>query len=299
MTQEEKWYEANQMVMEPPLECEFKPGETVKFTNEYGIEFGPYKVLGYTKPENMIGDRYIHINTDSPWFPVHPRSLSRYKLIKHPKLWVKPWVKHKNPWKVLGIKPGSSKKYVEIAYKKLSLKYHPDNEGGDIDIFKHITKAYEQVIKNEPSTKAQQYAVSIIHNSIIKYVSKPLGRIPSVLAADEIQAKLAEVNELIKNTNEAIKNLKKSIAEYKKRNKKQAIAGFVIVSLKKEIRKCKDGLLQQQKDLKVILQTKKIIDQMEWTREVVSVFATSASSERANSNGRIYRDPDQSFWRPY
>lgn len=74
----EEWYASNSMVSEPPMPCEFKVKDLVKFTNDYGVEFGPYKILGYTTPENVLHGRFIHVNSDSPWFPVKPEQLTRW-----------------------------------------------------------------------------------------------------------------------------------------------------------------------------------------------------------------------------
>lgn len=76
MSMEERWYENNRMVNESPMPCDFKIGDIVKFTNDYGVEFGPHKVLGYTTPEDVLHGRFIHIDTDAPWFPVKPESLT-------------------------------------------------------------------------------------------------------------------------------------------------------------------------------------------------------------------------------
>lgn len=76
-TVEEKFYANNEMVNEPPRPCDFKVGDTVKFTNDYGVEFEPRKVIGFTKPEHELHGRFIHIDTDAPWFPVKPESLTK------------------------------------------------------------------------------------------------------------------------------------------------------------------------------------------------------------------------------
>lgn len=78
MTTADRWYASNTMVQEPPIPCSFKPGDMVRFTNEAGIEFGPHKVLGYAKPEDMVGNRFIHIDYDCVWFPCSPESLSHW-----------------------------------------------------------------------------------------------------------------------------------------------------------------------------------------------------------------------------
>lgn len=37
------------------------------------------KVIGFTKPERELHGRFIHIDTDCPWFPVKPESLTLIK----------------------------------------------------------------------------------------------------------------------------------------------------------------------------------------------------------------------------
>jgi hypothetical protein len=77
----ERWHEQNADVVmkEPPHECEWKIGDVVKFTNEYGLEFGPYNVVGYTTPEDELHGRFIYIDTCSPWFPASPDSLTKWE----------------------------------------------------------------------------------------------------------------------------------------------------------------------------------------------------------------------------
>lgn len=77
VTVADRWYANNEMVSEPPRPCEFKVGDIVMFTNDYGIEFGPYKVLGYTTPENEMHGHFIHIDYDCVWFPTSPESLKK------------------------------------------------------------------------------------------------------------------------------------------------------------------------------------------------------------------------------
>ena len=76
-SQADRWNERDDVVMsEPHRECEWKVGDTVKFTNDYGVEFGPRRVVGFTKPENELHGRFVYIDSDSPWFPVNPEQLS-------------------------------------------------------------------------------------------------------------------------------------------------------------------------------------------------------------------------------
>lgn len=76
MTQVEQFYASNSMVSEPPRPCNFKVGDVVMYTNDYGITFGPFNVIGFTKPENVLNGRCVHINTDAPWYPVHVEQLT-------------------------------------------------------------------------------------------------------------------------------------------------------------------------------------------------------------------------------
>ena len=69
----EKFYADNDMVTVPPVPCEIEIGSTVHFLNDYGLWFGPFKVLGYSR--EVCGGRFVHINSSSPWFPVRPDSL--------------------------------------------------------------------------------------------------------------------------------------------------------------------------------------------------------------------------------
>lgn len=53
-----------------------------------------------------------------------------------------------NPYEVLGVSSKSTMKKIKTAYKKLSLKYHPDKTRGNDTIFKKILKAYEFLTRN-------------------------------------------------------------------------------------------------------------------------------------------------------
>ena len=50
----------------------------------------------------------------------------------------------KNPYTILGIQPNASQEEIKKAYRKLSLKHHPDR-GGDEEMFKELSAAYEQL----------------------------------------------------------------------------------------------------------------------------------------------------------
>lgn len=59
---------------EPPVECEFSVGDSVTFTNDYGVTFENLTVVGFA--DELFHGRFIHLDTDSWWFPVRPESLT-------------------------------------------------------------------------------------------------------------------------------------------------------------------------------------------------------------------------------
>ena len=54
----------------------------------------------------------------------------------------------KNPYTILGIQPNASQEEIKKAYRKLSLKHHPDR-GGDAEKFKELSAAYEQLTNTD------------------------------------------------------------------------------------------------------------------------------------------------------
>lgn len=59
----------------PPIPCDFKVGDAVTFTNDYGVEFADNRVFGFASEPHVDGDnasdpRFVYIFTDAWWFPV-------------------------------------------------------------------------------------------------------------------------------------------------------------------------------------------------------------------------------------
>lgn len=55
--------------------------------------------------------------------------------------------------KILGVNPNASKEDIKKAYRKLSMKHHPDREGGDEEQFKKLQEAYD-FLENGPKPGA-------------------------------------------------------------------------------------------------------------------------------------------------
>ena len=59
-----------------PVPCEFKLGDPVTFTNEYGATFPNHIVAGFSPTVEGLG-RFVYLDFDCWWFPVNPDSLQR------------------------------------------------------------------------------------------------------------------------------------------------------------------------------------------------------------------------------
>ena len=60
----------------PPVECDLKVGDRVTFTNENGVSFEGYRVIGFEQDTSFYG-RYIYLDKDSFWFPVRREELKK------------------------------------------------------------------------------------------------------------------------------------------------------------------------------------------------------------------------------
>lgn len=61
-------------VRTPPQPCQFKVGDSVTFTNDYGVAFHDKIVTGFS-PTVQHG-RFVYFDGDAWWFPVSPANLT-------------------------------------------------------------------------------------------------------------------------------------------------------------------------------------------------------------------------------
>ncbi len=61
-----------------PFNSGFNVGDGVTFTNEFGVSFKGLTVIGFSAP-SYEGGGWIHLNTDSYWFPHKPDELTKEK----------------------------------------------------------------------------------------------------------------------------------------------------------------------------------------------------------------------------
>lgn len=59
------------------IETDFRVGQQVSFTNEYGVRFEPRVIMGFCKPE--LSGRCVYLNYDCYWFPAKLESLKPYR----------------------------------------------------------------------------------------------------------------------------------------------------------------------------------------------------------------------------
>ena len=56
-------------------EMDLKIGDKVMFTNDYGVVFGPYEVLGFCNPSKW--GNCVYLNKSSYWFPCKVEQLTK------------------------------------------------------------------------------------------------------------------------------------------------------------------------------------------------------------------------------
>ena len=75
-----------------------------------------------------------------------------------------------NPYQILGVPNNSDKAVCKKAFRKLCIKYHPDNNGGDESKFHDINEAWKQIesgnIIKKPMIKNSKY---VLHKTLFIY----------------------------------------------------------------------------------------------------------------------------------
>jgi hypothetical protein len=67
------------LLPEPIAEgCELRKGQSVMFTNDQGVTFGPFKIIGFCDGSGMLFKygKHVHLDFSSYWCPVAEASLS-------------------------------------------------------------------------------------------------------------------------------------------------------------------------------------------------------------------------------
>ena len=61
------------------IETEFRVGQQVSFTNEYGVRFEPFEILSSSSAASDVYKRQVYISYDCYWFPAKLESLKPYQ----------------------------------------------------------------------------------------------------------------------------------------------------------------------------------------------------------------------------
>lgn len=62
---------------------------------------------------------------------------------------------NRDPYTVLGVRPGASAENIKAAFRKLAMIHHPDRPTGNAEKFKEISAAYN-LVKDRPAPNAQR-----------------------------------------------------------------------------------------------------------------------------------------------
>lgn len=79
-THEEKVAEfALELSSVAPVPCGLEVGDVVTFTNEAGLKFGGYKVIGFKKEidPDWRPHAFVYLDWASWWFPTSPETLTK------------------------------------------------------------------------------------------------------------------------------------------------------------------------------------------------------------------------------
>lgn len=76
--------EGKQLLSEPVSECGFQLGDVVTFTNDEGVEFHGYHIIGFRPRSDFRPRATVYLDKDSWWFPVEPACLTLVKRADSP-----------------------------------------------------------------------------------------------------------------------------------------------------------------------------------------------------------------------
>lgn len=60
----------NVQVLNELQNIDFKIGDIVTFTNEFGVEFENLEILGFRENPDFLPERKVYLNTSAYWFAV-------------------------------------------------------------------------------------------------------------------------------------------------------------------------------------------------------------------------------------
>jgi hypothetical protein len=58
-----------------PVDCKFKIGDKVSYTNDYGVTFDGHTVIGFAEDTGLYGN-FIYLDLDCYWYATKPNKLS-------------------------------------------------------------------------------------------------------------------------------------------------------------------------------------------------------------------------------
>ena len=62
----------------PSTPCDLNVGDIVTYKNDYGVSFKNKKIIGFSNDPVLIRiDRFIHLESDTWWFPVKREELTK------------------------------------------------------------------------------------------------------------------------------------------------------------------------------------------------------------------------------
>jgi len=67
---------AQALLKTPPEKTDFKIGDKVTFINDYGVHFNNLTVIGYSDDILYRYGKFIHLDSDSYWYPHSPDQLT-------------------------------------------------------------------------------------------------------------------------------------------------------------------------------------------------------------------------------